>query len=177
VRLATLQSVICARAVGSLVHHDRCSHAVSDVRLRSFPRAVHRHFRNGFILSWASLRSRVLPCRACPCLATKAPSLGLRFLFATSTSGNHRRVSSPSPSVLGVSRALDGLLAVGLVGLFRPTAAYRIRPPGVFPPAQWNRLVDDSCPRDVDGRSLSPVARRRHSRPPHPQGFDPCGNP
>jgi hypothetical protein len=63
VRLATLQSVVCARVVGSLVHHGRRAPAISGWGKRSSPRAVHRRYSQRFhpLVGFAPLQSPPVP--------------------------------------------------------------------------------------------------------------------
>jgi hypothetical protein len=142
-------------------------------RLRGLPpSAVPRHLRAGFILSCASLPSRVLespPARRLP-----APStfLGVPFPFATSTDGVHQPAGFPSPlcSALGVSHALDGFLLHRPCGFVSPRSHVRDSLSRGFPShaaVQTRRLPLPSCRLGpapcrwlpIGARNLLPVSR------------------
>lgn len=104
-----------------------------------------------------------------PRLATRAPSMGLRSLFAVSLATTASRDSGSRPSsVLGVSRALDVFYFAKLAGLFRPAAAYRVHLQGFSLSHSQGCLVDIPCPLVVERRSAAtgcPAAPRRGASP------------
>jgi len=116
-------------------------------------------FANGFILSYASRLFRVLPSRACP-----APLDVEHLPWGCHPSSRHQPEASlpPGPTLAALPSATfltssTVCSASGLVGLFHPTATYRVRSPGFFS----SRAAEPCHPRLVPSRRLVTVRYRQ----------------
>ena len=89
---------------------------------------------------------RVLRDPACPASFRRAPPVGFRPSSRPqpcAASARHPCPAAPSATFRTSSTVSS---APGLAGLFHPAATSRVRPSGVFPPAQWCCLVDSLAP-------------------------------
>jgi len=134
----------------------------------------------------AHLRKRVHPLELhapsetpipCPPHASQrgAPSLGLAFpLRDISQQRRYGGVPSPSPSVLGVSHAPDGLLRHRPCGFISPRSHVQGSPTRSSNSHSRDASSTPLCPLVVGEGPLPAVAHRRHFPSPRPQGFAPC---
>jgi len=148
--LRALQSIVCdidAGTSGSLLPPWRPAFRPG---LRGIlGAAVPRSLIHGFILSCASLPSRVLRTSPAPGLPTVSTFPGVSLPFATSVRGVHLVRLAPAepqasqarfvpPSTFFTSPTASS--STNLVGLFHPTATSGIRSSGAFPPAEPHGL-------------------------------------
>lgn len=167
VRFAARKSVVSNRLVGSWFPTPASSLVVSNGH-----RAVSTDYRSplacasGFILSSSTpLQSSPVPC---PLHASqrRAPSLGLAFpLRDFSRQQRYDEDPSPSPSVLGVSHAPDGLLRSRPRGFVSPRSHVQ-----GSPSRRSFRTAESARRRPVPSRRwrsfAAPVARRSTSLRP-----------
>ena len=149
----------CNRSSGSLLPPRR---SPFPVRPRGLPSvAVPRSSHHGFILSCASVPSRVSRATTGP--AKPGASLGLPCPHRDVNRQSPRTRASQSrfvpPSTFRTSPTACS--SAGLAGLFRPAAASRVRSPGVSPREKPYGLVARRCPPVVRALPLPPVSRRR----------------
>jgi len=148
-RFVTFRSFVNAQHVGLFGCPTACLDLAALRRIQQFCFAPFpTHFRERFILPYAFCLFRVLPSRACPA----SPDVEL-LPWGCHPSSRHELSASlppgsipaafPSSTFLTSSTAYS---ALGLVGLFHPTATSRVRSSGASPLAQPKCLVDTPCP-------------------------------
>jgi len=121
-----------------------------------------------------------LPCRVLPIRVRSVAAVRRRRLpggFVPLRDINRRRhIWSASPTSQTVPSSAFRTpstvsSATGLVGLFHPTATFRVHSPGVFPPMKPYRLVDDPYPRRWCLLAVRRLPAALHEPAPRLQGF------
>jgi hypothetical protein len=168
-RFAAFQSVVYNRVSGRLGYPTPPRRFSFPSRPRGFPpAAVPQSFRSGFILSYASVPSRVSRATTRPTCADHLP-WALVPLRGTSLRSPRTRASQarfvPSSAFLTPSTASS---SAHLAGLFHPAATSRVHSSGVSPREKPYGLVTRRCPHVVCVAPLPPVLPNgsRKRRPP-----------
>jgi hypothetical protein len=103
----------------------------------------------------------------------------LRSLFATSTSCVQALSFPPLVAFSSSAFRTPSTIysAVGLVGLFHPTATSRVHSSGAYSSSAAASPFSDRCPLVVVPTQLQAVAHLLHFVGPRPQGFAPRPSP
>ena len=147
----------CSQSLGSWLPLRRSRFPVRPCGLPTV--TVPRCFRDGFILSYAFVPSRVSRVTTRP--VTRATFLGLPCPHRDINQRRpHPRASQARyvpPSAFRTPSTASS--ATDLAGLFHPAATFRVRSPGVSPREKPHGLVARRCPHVVGAVPLPPVAR------------------